>query len=307
MTAELSGLLRAHPLPPLEDGGKGSRDNLVIVGGAPSCPGSALLAGLAALRCGSGRVQLIVHPEVAPALGVAFPEALVLGWDHTGEPPDAVIERLEVAGAVIVGPGLDDGAPETAIAVSRHVGDGVLVVDARAVAAITDHDLDRRGPRLVAPNPAEARRLLGAHDNEEEDVAVLAQHVAALVDGPAAVRGATTVIDDRSGRQWEERSAVPGLGTPGSGDVLMGALGACIVRGAPLAAALGWAVAAHACAGTLLAQERPVGFLAREIAEALPVALQHLAAEEPPPLPDPPTEPSSSSAASKRHGLRFTR
>lgn len=303
MTPDLRELLLAEPLPPLGDGGKGSRGDLVVVGGARSCPGSALLAGLAALRCGSGRVQLVVHPEVAPPLAVAFPEALVLSWDHTGEPPDAVAERLAGAAAVVVGPGLDHGAAQTAITVSRHVGEGVLVVDAKAVVAVGRDDLDRSGARLAAPNPSEARRLLGDLDGEEEDLAVLAQHVAVLVDGPAAVRGATTVIDDHHGRQWEERSAVPGLGTPGSGDVLMGALGACLVRGAPPRSALGWAVAVHARAGSLLAQTRPVGFLAREIADALPVALQHLAAEEPPSVPDPP----SVRDVPARHRVRFAR
>lgn len=301
MIAELSDLLRAHPLPPLDDGGKDGRGDLVVVGGAPSCPGSAILVGLAALRCGSGRVQLVVHPEVATAVGAALPEVLVLGWDHAGEPPEAVVDRLAGGGAVIVGPGLDERAPDTAVTVSRHVGDGVLVVDARALSALADDALDRSGVRLAAPNPSEARRLLGG-SQDEDDAALgeLAARLTSLSGAAAAVRGATTVIDDGSGGQWEEQSPVPALGTPGSGDVLMGALGACLVRGVAPAAALGWAVGAHAFAGSMLAQSRPVGFLAREIADALPFALQHLCSEVLPPVPDPPSQPD-------RHRLRFAR
>jgi NAD(P)H-hydrate repair Nnr-like enzyme with NAD(P)H-hydrate dehydratase domain len=223
-------------------------------------------------------VQLVVHPEVASVVGAALPEALVLAWDHVGDVPAPVAERLEHAGAVIVGPGLDARAVETAIAVSAVVGDGLLVVDAQALPALADADLDRRGPRLGAPNPGEAADLFGEEPDDEADVdlAELAARVAGLIGGPTAVRGATTIVDDGTGHQWEERSSVPALGTPGSGDVLMGALGACIVRGVPLAAALGWAVALHAAAGVRLAQDRPVGFLASEVADALPAALVEL-------------------------------
>ena len=275
MTEELATLLRSSPLPSVGNG-KDSTGDLVIVGGSSSCPGSAILAGTAALRSGAGRVQLVVHPDVAAAVGAAFPEVLVLGWDHEGAPPDAVATRLAQAGAVIVGPGLDDRAPATALTVSPLV-DGFLVVDATALPALGAPGFGNGSPVLAAPNPGEARRLMHDDDTGEDDLPDLARRVAKLLDGPAAVRGETSILDDGEGRQWEERSTSPGLGTPGSGDVLMGALGAFLVRGAPPVAALGWAIAAHARAGRLLAAAEPVGFLAREIADTLPAAIGALA------------------------------
>ncbi|MET0727146.1 MAG: NAD(P)H-hydrate dehydratase, partial [Acidimicrobiales bacterium] len=123
MTGELATLLRSSPLPS-PGRGKDARDDLVIVGGSPSCPGSAILAGRAALRSGAGRVQLVVHPDVAGAVGVAFPEVLVLGWDHQGAPPDPVEARLREAGAVIVGAGLGQRAPGPARGGGPPVGGG---------------------------------------------------------------------------------------------------------------------------------------------------------------------------------------
>lgn len=280
MIDPLSELLTAAPLPAV-DGGKDSRGNLMIVGGAPSCPGAAILAGLAALRCGAGRVQLVVHPAVAPAVGAAFPEALVLGWDPREGLPARLREPLEEAAAVIVGPGLGDEGPMAAVGVSLAMGDGVLVVDAKSIPALDDPALGDRPRRLAAPNPKEAADLVGEGldddaDSDDEQLGELAVRVAKVVGGPAAVRGATTVVDDGESRQWVHHSSVPGLGAPGSGDVLVGALGGFLARGASPLTALAWAVAAHGDAGALLAEAHPVGFLARELANALPAALDRL-------------------------------
>lgn len=280
MTEPLHALLADTPLPAV-DGGKDTRGNLVVVGGAPSCPGAAILAGHAALRCGAGRVQLVVHPSVAAAVGAAFPEALVLGWDPREGLPARLRGPMEDAAAVVVGPGLGEEGPAAAVAVSHAMGEGVLVVDAKAIPALGDPALADRPHWLTAPNPKEAADLLGEEEGsgaerDDEQLAELAVRVAKVVGGPAAVRGATTVVDDGDSRQWSYRSGGPGLGTPGSGDVLIGALGGLLARGASPLAALAWAVAAHGEAGALLAEARPVGFLAREVADALPAALHHL-------------------------------
>lgn len=278
MTAPLRELLARHPLGPPE-GGKDAKGNLVIVGGAASCPGAALLAGRAALRCGAGRVQLVVDPSVTAAVGAALPEALVLGWAEGAGVPEAVAHRLRDAAAVVVGPGLDGGAPEMAVAASRRIDGGVLVVDARSLPALTSGELAAGVHRVAAPNPAEAAELLGEggpDDADEATVARLAARLAEVVGGPVAVRGAVSVVDDGAGQVWQERSSSPGLGTPGSGDVLMGALGGFLARGASPLAALGWAVAVHGAAGVRLGHERPVGFLASEVADELPVALAAL-------------------------------
>ena len=52
---------------------------MLVVGGSALVPGAILLAGVAALRAGAGKLQLATVARVAPALGVAVPEALVVG------------------------------------------------------------------------------------------------------------------------------------------------------------------------------------------------------------------------------------
>src|SRR5690349_8432925 len=73
-------LLREWPLPtPDDDGTKQSRGTVCVIGGALSTPGAVLLAGQAALRVGAGRLQILTVEPTAVALGVAVPEAMVVG------------------------------------------------------------------------------------------------------------------------------------------------------------------------------------------------------------------------------------
>jgi NAD(P)H-hydrate repair Nnr-like enzyme with NAD(P)H-hydrate dehydratase domain len=68
-------LLRNWPLPPLTGNGKKSRGDVWVVGGARGTPGAAMLAGVAALRVGAGRLTLSVAESVATAVAVAVPES----------------------------------------------------------------------------------------------------------------------------------------------------------------------------------------------------------------------------------------
>src|SRR3954465_8109904 len=73
-------LLRATPLPRLnQEGDKDDRGRVLIVAGSPEVPGAALLAGIAALRAGAGKLQIATAASIAPHLGLAVPEALVIG------------------------------------------------------------------------------------------------------------------------------------------------------------------------------------------------------------------------------------
>src|SRR3954468_8284285 len=73
-----SQLLRDWPLPDVDDdGGKAARGTVVVIGGAVDTPGAVLLAGLAALRVGAGKLTLAPAPANASALAVGVPESAV--------------------------------------------------------------------------------------------------------------------------------------------------------------------------------------------------------------------------------------
>src|SRR3954464_9794132 len=72
-------LLRRWPMPDLANADKYSRGTVLVIGGSSATVGAVLLAGVAALRMGAGRLQLAVDEEVAAQLAVAVPESMVVG------------------------------------------------------------------------------------------------------------------------------------------------------------------------------------------------------------------------------------
>src|SRR3954464_5243111 len=106
-------LLRRWPMPDLANADKYSRGTVLVIGGSPQTPGAVLLAGVAALRMGAGRLQLATAETVATAVAVAVPEALVepvpvtaAGALVAAEARERLAPRLRRADAVLVGPGL---------------------------------------------------------------------------------------------------------------------------------------------------------------------------------------------------------
>jgi len=260
----------AFPLPAHDDEEtKHDRGTVVVLGGSRSTPGAVLLAGLAALRAGAGRLRLVTDASVVPALGVAVPEALV---------SDDAVRAAAAAQAVLVGPGLleeDLAAAWLDAAVDAVAEEGVLVVDAGALpaAAARAEALRALGGRvLLTPNTDELSSALGC-----DDLASLPR-VADALGAVVAVRGPSTYVAvPGEGRCLVERSGTVGLATSGSGDVASGIAAGLAARGAPPVTAAVWAAALHGRAGERLSSSvGPVSFLARELLDEIPRALADL-------------------------------
>lgn len=283
-------VLRGWPLPE-PTGGKDARGSVCVVGGARGTPGAAMLTGLAALRVGAGRLTLAVARSVAPHVAVAVPEAGVVGLpeDAAGSVTgagDGVLDReLDRADVVVVGPGLD--TPEGTLAVLRAVvagtaGDVPLVLDAFALGVLRDADDLRaavRGRAVLTPNATEVRYLLGDDDGPGEGEGALDGSAARAADRYGVVVASSGSVAAPDGRTWRSSTGYSGLGTSGSGDVLAGAVGGLLARGADLAQAACFGVEVHGTAGDrLAARVGPHGYLARELLEELPRVLVELRA-----------------------------
>jgi ADP-dependent NAD(P)H-hydrate dehydratase len=274
-------VLRAWPLPAGSES-KYDRGQLVIVGGARKAPGGALLAGVAALRVGAGRLTMGVGASVAIPLAVAVPEAGVVGLAETaagavqGGDVDALAGELADADAVVVGSGLDDAEEARALlqALPGLLGPSTAVLlDAFALGALPGLGEDFRlsSAMVLTPNPAEAALLLGRDlDDLEDDIVSIAATFGATV----SCQG---IIAAPDGRRWLVGTGQGGLGTSGSGDVLAGAIGGLLARGAEPEQAACWGTYLHAAAGDRLnARVGPTGYLAREILPELPALLSEL-------------------------------
>jgi len=284
-------LLKGWALPvPGADADKEARGRILVVGGDARVPGGALLAATAALRAGAGKLQLAVTAPVAPALGVALPEALVAALPAlpSGAPDPEQLADLEIlcrgAAATIVGPGLVE--PDRAAALVRRVVEwlptSLLIVDAAALAGV-DEALGQRlaGRLIVTPNATEAALLLDwGEERIAADPAAAAHAIAERFSAVVALKGRETQIVDPEGHHYVNRAGNVGLAVSGSGDVLVGIIGGLLARGAAPTQAAVWGVHLHALAADELAETvGPLGYLPRELPARLPTLLAALASD----------------------------
>lgn len=275
-------LLRDWPLPTLDEGGsKHDRGTVLVVGGADSTPGAVLLAGIAALRAGAGRLQIATVEATAVALGVTIPEARVVGLPAgpggtvAAAAADQVLELAADAATVVLGPGLLDKDETRALlaAVLPLLECEAVLLDAIALTAVAGEESLTRGLAnlVVTPNSGELAALLTGEELEGRAAAArVAQRYAAVV----ATRGWAVCPD---GSAWRDEAGGVGLGTSGSGDVLAGVVGGLLARGAEPAQAAVWGQYLHAAAGDrLVARTGRIGFLAREVLDELPQVLTSL-------------------------------
>jgi hydroxyethylthiazole kinase-like uncharacterized protein yjeF len=274
-------LLRGWPLPS-PSGSKYARGQVLVVGGATGSPGAVMLAGLAALRVGAGRLTLAVAEGVAHAVAVAVPESGVIALPQTpkgsvrGAAATELVAAAGSADAIVVGPGLDDVDETQALLDGLKpvlAEDAGVVLDAYALGALPRVGGSFASSLVLTPNHREAETLL---DRPIDDVT--ADVVAEIADGYAATTNCGDWVATVPGRIWRDSTGHPGLATSGSGDVLAGTVAGLLARGAQPDQAACWGSHLHSASGDRLAAEvGSLGFLARELVEMLPRVLAELA------------------------------
>ena len=287
--------LARHPLPmPPEGGGKEERGRVLVVGGSRPVPGAALLAGVSALRVGAGKLQMAVPRSIAIPLGIAVPEAMVIGLPETdsggieAEAASRIVELASKCRALLLGPGMveDEETAALTVAVLAGLSDVPMVIDAAAMMRLGEEacDLSRHGGRaIVTPHAGEMAGMLGCDvAGIEADPHGTAIRVARDLGAVVVLKGACSFVAAPDGRSFSCQHGNSGLATSGSGDTLAGLMVGALARGAEPVEAAAWAVYLHGEAGNRLAASRgPLGFLAREIPDEVPAVLADLTRDGP--------------------------
>jgi hydroxyethylthiazole kinase-like uncharacterized protein yjeF len=287
--AELTlDLLRTMPLPHHpDDGDKEERGRLLVVGGSRELAGAVVLAGVAALRAGAGKLQIATAASISVQVGVTVPEARVIGLAETeaGCIDTSEIDRLlqwaEDAQAVLLGCGLQHGAPLDVLLdrlFERRL-DLPLVLDAAVLGSLADRAGAVRawpGPVMILPHAGEMARLIGREREEvARDPLAAARQAAETYGAITLIKGEYSHVVAPDGRAFRFRGGGVGLATSGSGDTLAGIVGGLAARGTdPLGAVL-WGIHLHGEAGRrLTARHGRVGFLARELLDHVPALME---------------------------------
>ena len=273
--------LKAFPLPPIIDGGKESKGRIFILAGGRDVPGAALLTATAAMRVGAGKLSIGTGESVATRVGVAMPEAMVIGLPEHRDghlarsSVKAIAEHVQGVDAVVAGPGMATGPTCGQIAKAVSDSKAQLVLDAALLHSLEPVDTKREPPPVLLPHAGELASLLDCGEAEiEAEPIACGRRAAERFGAHVLVKGVTSHVVAADGNAWTFEGGAPGLGVSGSGDVLAGVVGGLLARGADPLTALLWGTLLHGEAGRVLAKKvGEIGFLAREIADELPALM----------------------------------
>lgn len=231
--------------------------------GSKAYSGAAKMAGLAALRAGSGIVR-IFHPE---EIG---PTPLELICNHWSE--REWTETLKRANSVFIGPGL--GSAKEWLKDHLRGIKQPCVIDADAL--LPDVIYPKRA--ILTPHRGEVLRLLGLKKapREEELFAKVIKYCV-LRNVYVVLKGAPTFIFGPKHKPLIVPRGDPGMATAGSGDVLTGVIAALLAQGCEPYEGAVLGVTLHAIAGEMAAmQKSSYCMIASDIIESMPAAFQSL-------------------------------
>ncbi|WP_054029798.1 bifunctional ADP-dependent NAD(P)H-hydrate dehydratase/NAD(P)H-hydrate epimerase [Desulfatitalea tepidiphila] len=274
---------------------KGDTGHALVVAASPGKTGAAAMAATSALRAGAGLVTLGIPQRLNPLLETMVIEAMTLplpdnsGGALTEAAFDAIVDISKNMRSIAIGPGLGTD-PETRALVHRMVRHVPLpmVVDADGLNHLVGHlELlkERDAATILTPHPGEMARLIGTTPARvQADRIGAARDLAVQCRIHVVLKGARTVIADPDGVVWINPTGNPGMASGGMGDVLTGAAAGLLSQGcAPLDAAIS-AVYLHGLAADLLAADARQGFLATDVMNALPRAIQTALDDPMPPI-----------------------
>jgi NAD(P)H-hydrate epimerase len=276
---------------------KGQAGRVAIVAGSRGMSGAAILAGLGALRGGAGLVRVVTPESVQPIVAAAEPCLMTLpcpekpGWRVEPE-RFPMPEVQEWADVLAVGPGIGQTTEACALVWQLLEHTRVpLVLDADGLNVLAQPTLWPPGRQerwwtllqgrsaVLTPHPGEMARLRAAaglpetHSANDQARLSVAHELACLTGLTVVLKGHRTVVCTAT-ESYINTTGNPGMATGGMGDVLTGLIAALLAQGLSAFDAARLAVYAHGLAADYCEREiAPVGYLAREVAEAVPRAL----------------------------------
>lgn len=276
-------------LPPRpRDGHKGTFGRVLVVGGSDGMIGAPAFAGMAALRAGSGLVQIAVPGPILHASLSICPELIGLGL---GKPSakDPLLEMADKADAIVVGPGMGQSAEALARLKKLIRLDKPMVLDADALNLLAKQKAWPGGAfgarAVLTPHPGEMHRLaklLGRGDkpvpSDDAGRIELASLAARTFGQVVLLKGARTVITD--GRQYRlNQTGDSSLSKAGTGDILSGLIACFLGQAMSPFDAASLAAHLHGRAGELAGRRLgPRSVLARDVLDAIPRAIAGYAA-----------------------------
>ena len=282
------------PLPPRDpQGHKGTFGDALFIAGAGSYFGAPYLAAMSFLKAGGGYARLAAPAAMTPFLANKGPEIVFAPQQETPAGSvalgnkAALLDLAERVDFVVLGPGLSLDAESQQLA--RELAAELhkpLLIDGDGITALCEEPMilaNRQAPTILTPHTGEMTRLTGRSATEvEADRIAVVQETAAKLGAFVVLKGAHSLIGGPDGQVFINLSGNSGMATPGSGDVLTGAIAAMFGLGLAMPEAVRMGVFVHGLAGDLAAAETGAdGLLASDILGLLPTAMRRARAGGP--------------------------
>ena len=271
---------------------KGTAGHVLVVGGSTGKAGAAVMSGLAALRSGAGLVTLAIPKSLNIIIQSQIPEIMTAPMDGRKEGIwddslfDGIREQLQGKKCLAIGPGMG-ACPETqklVLEILRYVSIPV-VLDADGLNCICgqlDVLKSLKAPAILTPHPGEMSRLTGESISDiQTDRIGSARRFSQTHHVHLVLKGARTIIAHPDGSVYINLAANPGMAVGGMGDVLTGVIAGFLAQGLKPEAATHAGVYLHGKAADALCKSQgPFGFLASEVAGALPGVIREMKTED---------------------------
>jgi NAD(P)H-hydrate epimerase len=240
-----------------------------------------VLSGRAALRMGSGLVQLAFDDLMHTASIAACPE--LIGLPGANRLP-TVLGAAKLSDAIVVGPGWGQSPANKKALLALLKLDVNLVVDADALNLLASGKAwpVTKARCVLTPHPGEMARLakalkLGTIDEEDESRIRVAAALAKKAKAVVVLKGFRTVVVDGTNPEDAYLNATgdSSLSKAGTGDVLAGMIASLIGQGMTPYAAACLAVYLHGRAGEIAGQSLgPRSVLASDVIDAIFAAIR---------------------------------
>ncbi len=266
---------------PKADSHKGQNGSLLIVAGGPFTGAPALVA-MGALGMGADLVHIATPALAAQIVAGYSPNFIVhplVGHRLLNEDVEIILELATKANALAIGPGLGD-SPGTLASVRNIVKsvDMPIVFDADAIRAMGQEPTVLARKRAVAtPHAREFALLTGKTLPETlEEKAKMVQEAAKALGITILLKGHVDIVSDGTRTKFNYTGNA-GMTVGGTGDVLCGAVGGLLSKGAAPFDAARIAAFSNGAAGDLAFRTKSYGLTATDVADNLGrVLAEHL-------------------------------
>ncbi len=258
---------------PKPDGHKYDRGSALIYGGE-AMTGAARLAARAAQRVGAGLVTLAAPHQALAIYAEALESVIVREVNDVGVWRDLCVDPKR--DALLIGPGLGQGALQTELVLAALDTQKPCVLDADALTNFATQPKilfsKLHEQCVLTPHEGEFTKLFGAQIDPALAKSERALHAAKLAGCVVLLKGAETIIAAPDGDTIMNNNAPPWLATAGAGDVLAGLILGLVAQKMPVFLAAAAAAWMHG----KIATDFGAGLIAEDLVDGVPKALQFI-------------------------------